>query len=86
MFGLVQMITSVMPSSVDPAHQLTDAELLGPDALEVVDGAAEHVVAALELAGPLDGDDVAGLLDHAQHRLVALTDRSRSCTAGPRRG
>src|SRR5690606_4648897 len=29
------------------------------------DGTAEHVVAPPELAGALDGDDVLGLLDHA---------------------
>ena len=31
----------------------------------------QHVVAAVELAGLLDRDDVAGVLDHAQHRGVA---------------
>ena len=35
------------------------------------DRAAEHVVAAAELAGALDRDDVLGLLDHAQHGRVA---------------
>ena len=43
----------------------------GPDALDRADRPAEHVVAAAELAGLLDRDDVLGLLDHADDRQVA---------------
>ncbi len=46
-------------------------ELVGPDAVDRRDGAAEHVVAAAELLGALDRDDVLVLLHDAQHRLVA---------------
>ena len=56
---------------VDPAQELLDAELLGPDALDGRDRALEHVVATVELVGALDRDDVARLLDDAQHGRVA---------------
>src|SRR3712207_6229875 len=46
----------------EPGHQLPDAELVGADALDGRDRAAKDVVAAPELAGPLDRDDVLGLL------------------------
>src|SRR6478609_4000559 len=55
----------------EPHHQLADAQLVGPDAVDRRDRPAQHVVAALELAGALDSHDVLVLLDHAQHRLVA---------------
>ena len=56
---------------VEPGHQLADAQLLGTDAVERRDRAAEHVVAAPELAGALDRDDVLGLLDDADQGGVA---------------
>src|SRR3954453_17132384 len=47
----------------EPPHQLPDAQLLGTDALQGRDRAAQHVVAAAELAGAFDGDHVLGVLD-----------------------
>src|SRR5690606_26946750 len=55
----------------DTGDELADLQLVRPDALQMVDRSLQHVVAALELAGPLDGDDVAGLLDDAQDVVVA---------------
>ena len=46
-------------------------QVVGADAVDRADGAAEHVVAPAELAGALDGDDVLGLLDDADDRRVA---------------
>ena len=43
----------------------------GPIALDRRDRALQHVVATAELAGALDRDDVARLLDHAEQRGVA---------------
>src|SRR5919199_2721208 len=56
---------------VDAAQQLVDAQVLGLDAVERRQRAAEHVVEAAELARPLDGDHVHRLLDDADHRGVA---------------
>ena len=53
--------------------------MLGLDAVEWRERAAEHVVEAAELARPLDRDQVDRLLDHADHRVVAAriaTDRA----------
>src|SRR5262245_42824734 len=52
-------------------HQLADAQLVGSDALDGADRAAEDVVAALELTCALDRDDVLGLLDHTDQRVVS---------------
>ena len=71
MLGLVARITSVTPSASTRAQQLLDPQLLGPDALDRRDRALEHVVPAGELVGALDRDDVAGLLDDAEHGGVA---------------
>ena len=71
MLGLVQRMISVDALVVEAAEQLLDPELVGPDALDRADRALQHVVAAPELAGLLDGHDVAGLLDHADHGGVA---------------
>src|SRR3954453_22550239 len=43
---------------VEPAEQLLDAQLVRPDAFDRRDRTTEHVVAALELTGALDGHDV----------------------------
>ena len=45
--------------------------MLGLDAVERRECAAEHVVEATELARPLDRDQVDRLLDNADHRVVA---------------
>ena len=58
------------PLGVEAGQQLADPQLLGADALDRADGALQHVVAAPVLAGLLDGDDVAGLLDHAEDGRV----------------
>src|SRR3954454_19417188 len=55
----------------EPDHELADAQLVGADAVDRRDGAAQHVVAAAELAGPLDRDDVLVLLHHADDGGVA---------------
>src|SRR3712207_768773 len=55
----------------EPGHELLDAELVGADVVDGRDRPAEHVVAALELARPLDRDDVLGLLHHADDGRVA---------------
>src|SRR5919202_417164 len=52
-------------------HELLDAQVVGPHALDRADGAAEHVVAAAELARLLDRDHVLRLLDDADDRRVA---------------
>ena len=55
------------------AEQLGDVQVLGVDAVDRRQRAAQHVVAAVELVGALDRDHVARLLDHADHgRLAAL--------------
>src|SRR5699024_7044194 len=50
--------------------QLGEAQVVRADPVHRADRAAEHVVAAPELAGALDGDDVLGLLDDADGGLV----------------
>src|SRR5690606_4694144 len=52
-------------------HQLADAQVVRADALDGADRAAEHVVAAPELAGLLDRDDVLRLLHDADDVGVA---------------
>ena len=59
------------PSASTRREQLLDPQLLGPDALDRRDRALQHVVAAAELVGALDRDDVARLLDDAERRGVA---------------
>ena len=54
-----------------PLDELADAKVFGPDPLDGVDGASQDVVAAAEFAGSLDGHDVFGLFDHADHRAEA---------------
>ena len=71
MLGLVQRMTSSDLFVLEPHEQLLHPQLVGPDAFDRVDGALEHVVAAAVLTGLLDRDDVAGLLDDAEHRRVA---------------
>ena len=55
----------------EPGEQLAHAQVVGADAVDRADRAAEHVVAAAELAGALDRDDVLGLLDDADRVHVA---------------
>src|SRR5680860_1553187 len=51
-------------------HQLADAQVVRADPLDRRDRATEHVVAATELAGAFDRDDVLGLLHDTDHRKV----------------
>ena len=60
-----------MPSRSMRSSSSRIAQLVGSDALDGADGALQHVVAPVELAGLLDGHQVAGLLDHAHDRGVA---------------
>src|SRR5439155_284723 len=55
----------------DAREQLLDAQLLGPDAFDRRDRPLQHVVAALELAGAFDRDDVTRLFDDAEDACVA---------------
>ena len=57
--GFVQRIDLLDALGLDAGEQLADLQLLGADALERAHRAEQHVVAAVELAGALDGDDVA---------------------------
>jgi len=55
----------------NPSNQLVDAQMLGVDAVDRGECAAEDVVEAAELARPLDREKVDGLLDDADQRVVA---------------
>jgi len=57
--------------AVEPADQLGDADVIGPDALERRQQPVEHVVAALEVAPPVDRDQVRRGGDHADHLGLA---------------
>ncbi len=46
-------------------------QILGPDAVERGQRAEQHVVAAAELAGALEREEVVRLLDHAERPRVA---------------
>ncbi len=51
---------------IDPFEQLPDPQSIRTDPVDRRDRPVEDVVAAPELAGPFDGQDVERLLDHAQ--------------------
>ncbi len=70
-FGFVARTTSTTPLESTRLKQLVDPEILGIDAVERRQGAAEHVVEAAVLVRPLQGHDVGGLLDDADDRPVA---------------
>src|SRR4029077_21136055 len=57
--------------ALDAMHQLVDAEMLGLDAVERRERAAQHVVEAAILRRPLERDEVDRLLDDADERAVA---------------
>ena len=71
MFGFVASTTSCTPFASTRREQLVDAQVAGLDAVERRQRAAEHVVEAAELVRPLERDDVDGLLDDADQRVVA---------------
>ena len=55
----------------DPGDQPVDAEILGPDAFERREAAAEDVEAAREQARAIERPEVRHLLDHAEQARVA---------------
>ena len=59
------------PFRVDASDELANPEVLGSDALERVERALQHVVAAPELSRALEGRDRLGLFDDADDRGVA---------------
>ena len=71
MFGFVASTTSLHAVPLDPAQQLVDAQVLGLDAVERRERAAEHVVEAAVLGRALERDQVDRLLDDADDRVVA---------------
>ena len=54
-----------------PGHQMLQPERLGPDAVERREPAAQHVVAAAEIGGPVHHLHRGGLLHDAEQRRVA---------------
>ena len=69
---------------VGAGEQLADLQPVRPDAVDRRDRPVEDVVEALELARPLEGEDVERLLDDAQPRLVAhrvAADRAQRLVA-----
>ena len=56
---------------IDAAEELGDLQILGIDAVDRRERAAEHVVAAAILVRSLERDHIGGLLDDADHRGVA---------------
>ena len=54
----------------DAQHQLGDPQVVGVDPVDRGEGAAEDVVAAAVLVGPLDRDHVGRLLDDTDQRGV----------------
>ena len=70
--GLVARTTSLDLAAPDPAQKLGDFQVLGVDAVDRRERAAEHVVEPAVFVGALDRDHVAGLLDHADRRPVAV--------------
>ena len=71
MFGFVASTTSSDAVPLDAAQQLVDPQVLGLDAVERRERAAEHVVEPAVLVRPLERDEVDGLLDDADQRVVA---------------
>ena len=56
---------------VGAGQELADPQAVGPDAVDRRDRPVQDVIEALELARPLEREDVERLLDDAQARLVA---------------
>ena len=78
--GLVASTTSLTPSR--PGGRAGEPQVLGLDAVDRRERAAEHVVAAAELVRALDRDHVLRLLDDADRRRVAaLVEADRAARA-----
>jgi hypothetical protein len=58
-------------AGVDPRQEISDAKLLGANAVQGRDGSVEDMVDAVEVLGLVDGGDVGGLFDDADQTLVA---------------
>ena len=71
MFGLVASTTSCDAVPLDAAEQLVDPQVLGLDAVERRERAAEDVVEPAVLVRALDRDQVGRLLDDADDGVVA---------------
>ena len=71
---------------LDALQQLVDAQVLGLDAVERRERAAEHVVEAAELVRALERDEVDRLLDDADRACGRGARRGRSRTPPPRSG
>ena len=79
--GSVARISSLISPLAEPRHQLPDPQVVRADALQRIDRPAEDVIAPAELAGPLDRDDILGLLDDAEHLVGAAGSRQiRHCS------
>src|SRR5262249_61100890 len=63
--------TTLFRSIVGPGEKLADLQAVRTDPVDRRDRAVEDVVEALELAGPLEGEDVERLLDDAEAAGVA---------------
>src|SRR5262245_19109345 len=56
---------------LQPRQQLADLDVVGTDAIQRGEGSEEHVVTAAVFTGALHGQEVVGLLHHAEHAVVA---------------
>jgi hypothetical protein len=68
---VVGLVASTTSRICGTAQQLIDRQILDADPVDRRKRAAKHVVEPVELVRALHGDDVAGLLDHADQALVA---------------
>ena len=59
-----------MHNATDALQQLADVEVFRANICQRVECATKHVVAASVFAGALDGLDVFGFFDHADHRAI----------------
>ena len=72
--------------ALDAPDQLVDPQMLGLDAVDRRERAAEHVVQAPELVRPLEREQVGRLLDDADERAVAARVAADRRSAPPRSG
>src|SRR5439155_24967484 len=57
--------------ALEPAQELADLEVLGPDAVQRRERPQEHMVAAAKLPRAIEREEVVRLFDHAQEAAVA---------------
>src|SRR5450756_3218735 len=70
-YGGVGRQDDLLNVAVDARQQLRDVQVVGLHAVQRAQSPAQDVVEAMELPRALDGHDVEGLLDHAEHARVA---------------